>query len=148
MTRNRKALALTLSLCIAGAAYATAQESGASESPPGPDEVVLELEREFFVYPTDGRRDPFVSLAKSEDMGPRFEELRITGIIYSDGGGSVALLEDANNEAHRVRKGTEIGNARVVEIGRTRVVFAVENFGVVRQEQLEMSPKDSDEVKP
>lgn len=144
--RIRDPFVLALCFCIGAAAFALAQDRGDRETPEG--EIVLKLEREYFVYPLEERRDPFVSLAARQDMGPRFEELRVTGIIYSSDGGSVALLSDADGRAHRVRRGMVVGNARVVDIGQTHVVFAVENFGVVRQERLEMRPNETDEVLP
>jgi acyl-coenzyme A thioesterase PaaI-like protein len=39
---------------------------------------------------------------------------------------------------YRVRAGDVVGNARVVEIGRQRVVLAVETFGTIRREMLEL----------
>lgn len=136
----RDRLVLVAALLFLAASPALGQQRGAEQPPAG--EAELKLEREFFIYPRDGRRDPFVSLAARTDMGPRFEELRLSGIIYSPGGGSVLLLTDASGKAHRVRQGGVIGNARVVDIGPNHGVFAVENFGVVRQERLEMKPRE------
>jgi hypothetical protein len=34
--------------------------------------------------------------------------------------------------------GDRVGNTRVIEISQTRVILAVENFGSVRQEMLEL----------
>lgn len=136
-------LAAAFGLCVAGPA--AAQQRAAE--PPSETESQLRLEREFFVYPPEQRRDPFASLAAQQDIGPRFEDLSIAGIIFDAGGGSVALLADADDRSHRVRRGSVIGNARVLEIGPDFVTFAVENFGVVRQERLEMRRQDR-EVQP
>jgi hypothetical protein len=51
---------------------------------------------------------------------------------------SVAMLGDGSGRVYRVRVGDVIGNARVVEIGPMRVVMAVEMFGTIRQEMLEL----------
>ncbi len=72
-------------------------------------------------------------------MGPRFESLSLRGIIYSTGRSrSLALLADTEGRVHRVRVGDMVGNSRIIEIGPTRVVLAVENFGAIRQEILEL----------
>ena len=72
-------------------------------------------------------------------MGPRFESLSLQGIIYSTGRGrSVALINANEGRIYRVRVGDMVGNSRVIEIGPLRVVLAVENFGTIRQEILEL----------
>jgi hypothetical protein len=130
---------LTAALLLAAATPALGQETG-----PGAGEPELKFEREAFVYPGASRRDPFTSLAALKGMGPRFEDLTLQGVIYSPTGGSVALLSDDGGRIYRVRRGETVGNARVLSIAPTRVLFAVENFGVVRQEQLEMKRKDTE----
>lgn len=102
-------------------------------------QITLVYEREVFSYRGAGRRDPFEPLTQDNQMGPRFEELSLQGIIYSDvPRESVALLSGNEDRVFRVRVGDVLGNIRVIEIGPTRVVMAVENFGTIRQEILEM----------
>lgn len=117
-----------------------AQQQPGPPAGPGPgQQITLVYEREVFTYRGGGRRDPFEPLTGENQMGPRFEELSIQGIIYSRvPGRSVALLTGAQDQVHRVRVGDVLGNTRVIEIGPTRVVMAVENFGAIRQEILEM----------
>lgn len=101
--------------------------------------IQLVYEREVYAYSDRGRRDPFRPLTSSDETGPRFEELALQGVIYSTGQGrSLALIADAGGRIYRVRAGDVIGNSRVVEIGPLRVVLAVENFGTIRQEMLEL----------
>jgi len=108
-----------------------------------PDELDLVFEREVFIYPLTNRRDPFSPLSVSD--GPRFEELTLRGIIYSPTPGrSVALLAGPDNRIYRVRRGETVGNARVLDVGPRRVLFAVNNFGVVRQEVLELKRKEQE----
>ncbi len=126
-------------VCAIAAAPAHAQQQAATKSAPA-DEP-LRLVREVFLYPTGSRRDPFESLADRDDLGPRFEELTLTGVIYNPAGGSVALVVATNGRRFRVRRGDVIGNARVLDIAPDRVLFAVETFGVVRQETLERKRK-------
>lgn len=117
----------------ADAAGQQAQRPGAA------DALTLVYDREIFLYVGRARRDPFLPLTNENEMGPRFESLSLRGIIYSTGRqGSVAMLGDAGGRIYRARVGDAIGNATVVEIGPMRVVFAVENFGSIRQEMLEL----------
>lgn len=110
------------------------QEQGRQQS----EQITLVYEREIYSYRGGGRRDPFEPLTDDNEMGPRFEELSLQGIIYSRAGRSVALLRGGEDRVFRVRVGDVIGNVRVLEISPTRVVMAVENFGTIRQEILEM----------
>jgi hypothetical protein len=133
--RGRSLLIAVCALPL-GAATASAQ----STAPPRAAPVVeLEYEREVFRYPVAGRRDPFSALSRRGDLGPRFEELTLHGIIFSAGGGrSVAVVADGSGKRHRVRRGDVIGDAQVLDIGPARVIFSVENFGIQRQEMLEL----------
>lgn len=125
-----------------GVGSAEAQQAGAQQdtsSTATAESITLVYEREVYVYDGDNRRDPFRPLSSADEMGPRFEMLSLQGIIYATGQGrSVALLGDADGRIHRVRIGDVVGNSRVIEIGPTRVVLAVENFGTIRQEILEL----------
>ena len=116
------------------------QAGGAQQRPQGPvTQITLVYDREVYTYRGTGRRDPFEPLTGENQMGPRFEELALQGIIYSRvPGASVALLTGAQDRVHRVRVGDVLGNTRVIEISPTRVVMAVENFGTIRQEILEL----------
>ena len=99
-------------------------------------EPVLVFEREVFSYPGRTRRDPFRPL--TGDEGPLFEDLRINVILYSPNPAeSVVLLSDATNRVYRVRRGETVGQCcTVVDIGPTRIVFSVVDFGIRRQEVL------------
>jgi type II secretory pathway component PulC len=121
---------------MASAGVASAQTT----TPPKKAPVVeLEYEREVFRYPVAGRRDPFSALSRRGDLGPRFDELTLHGIIFSERAGtSVAVLSDGSGKRHRVRRGDVVGDAQVLDIGQTRVVFSVESFGIRRQEVLEL----------
>ncbi|UCC49486.1 MAG: hypothetical protein JSV41_04780 [Gemmatimonadota bacterium] len=102
--------------------------------------------REKFVYPTDNRRDPFISLLTLEDAGPQFENLDLVGIIFGGSHGSVATLIDrATNKRFRLRRGDSAGNARVVEIRPDAVVFQVSQFGVTRSETLRIRREEEEQ---
>lgn len=126
----------------AGATQASAQT--AADKDAGPE---LVFEREVFVYPATHRRDPFVPLIGAGSAA-RFEELALQGIIYSpQADQSVALLVDRTGRIYRVRRGDMVANARVTNIAPRSVLFAVESFGVVRQERLELKRNDPEGVR-
>ena len=134
-------LAAALLALPALAGDAAAQQRPTPPGPPGTaaNELTLVYDREVFTYEGGARRDPFRALTDANDMGPRFESLVLRGIIYSTGRqGSVVLLGDGDGRVFRARVGDVIGNSTVVEIGPLRVVLAVENFGSIRQEMLEL----------
>lgn len=119
-----------------------AQQPAAQQPGKTNEGVDLSYKREVFAYPERGRRDPFLPLTSTAGVGPRFEELALQGIMYSPvRHQSVALLA-AGERIFTVHPGDVVGNARVVEISPTRVVFAVNNFGTVRQQMLELKQKE------
>lgn len=140
-------LILALVLTGATAAGAAAQKPHAkaaadSAKAKARPEPKLAFEREVYTYPGARRRDPYTPVT-GDLSGPRFEDLTLSGIIFSsDPSRSLLLLADASTKkVYRARRGDQVGNARVVEISPARAVFAVDNFGVVRQELLELKRK-------
>lgn len=145
--RDRNA---TYALLAAAALFAFAAPLSAQEQPvdtmhaeapaPGEGEVRLVYEREVFDYTAGNRRDPFRPLVGANgQVGPTFQDLALSGIIYATGRGqSVALVRDRSGKVYRAHKGDIIGNATVLEIRPLEVLFAVEDFGVTRQEMLRL----------
>ena len=72
-----------------GLALAAGPVSGQTPAELGPV-----YEREVFDYPSLGRRDPFRALNEGEQIGPRFEDLSVAGVLYNPAVGSVATLTD------------------------------------------------------
>ncbi|MFQ5689652.1 MAG: hypothetical protein ACE5HQ_05215 [Gemmatimonadota bacterium] len=137
----RKALVAGLTLILAGAPSARAQEAGSAL----PDSTAG-YEREMFTYPGQGRRDPFRPLTAGERIGPRFEDLQLNGVLYSPAVGSVATLTDQKTgKRYRAREGDSLGEIRVVEIRRDSVVFLITSFGINRREVLRVK-KDKEQV--
>lgn len=98
----------------------------------------LIFDREVYNYPGRARRDPFMPLT-GQNAGPLFSDLRLRVILYSENPSqSVVAVSDAANKQYRLRRGDSVGNATVVDIGPTRVVFSVSDFGIRRQEILEL----------
>lgn len=104
------------------------------------------LSREVFEYPAEGRRDPFEPLSTDEELGPRFEDLRLAGVIYSPERGSIAILSDvATQRRYRVWEGDVIGGARLVMVRPDEVEFQVTVFGVSRRDTLRLSTRDKEQ---
>jgi len=126
-----------------------AQDPPEQTPPPSqrPDSVTLVFEREVFVYPQYERRDPFAPLLSGDEAGPRFEGLRLLGIISDpEPGQSVALLgpradrtdDPAAVRTYRVRQGDQLGNIRILQIQETQILVEIEEFGMTEQRIMEL----------
>ncbi len=104
----------------------------------------LAYRREVFAYDAGGRRDPFVSLVTTGVLRPTIADLSLVGIAFAArvGAGSaqsIAIFRDRQTkEQYRVRVGQPLGRMRVASIEPRRVVFAIDEFGVSRQESIVM----------
>jgi hypothetical protein len=123
-----------------------AQQDAAQQTPETPVAMAqagdprLVFEREVFAYPGRARRDPFMPLT-GQNAGILFSDVQLRMILYDENPGrSIVAVSDAANKQYRLRRGDSVGNATVVDIGRTRVVFSVSDFGIRRQEVLELKP--------
>lgn len=146
-----------LGLALLCAPTAARAQSVAVAAPAGAGSVVvapgavagtihLVFDREVYRYAGANRRDPFKPLTSREGMGPMYSDLSLRMIIYSDSPSeSVAVLADGGRKIFRVRRGEVVGNATVVDIGPSRVVFTVEDFGVRRQEIMDLKAKNQKE---
>ena len=94
--------------------------------------------REQYGYARDGRRDPFFSLIATNELRPTMSDLRLTGILYDQGGGhSVATLRDVTtDQQYRVSTGTTLGRMLVSSIRLKSIVFTIDEFGATRQDSL------------
>ena len=94
--------------------------------------------REQYDYARDGRRDPFYSLITTSELRPTMSDLRLTGILFDQGGGhSVATLRDVtSDQQYRVSLGTQLGRMRVSSIRLKSIVFTIDEFGATRQDSL------------
>lgn len=164
MTTARRQLARTarfvamVGLALAASASqrpAGAQEDAAAQEqeqdPPVRPQTNLVFEREVFTYPSFERRNPFATLAANTEGAPRFEQMRLEGIVFSEQPGmSLALLSagrrgtdgaapgTAVGSSRRLRAGERWGNVRIVEIRRTQVVVEVEEFGTTERRTMEL----------
>lgn len=136
--RRRTYALIPVALALAGAVPASAQQPGQE------GEVELVFEREIFTYPAYERANPFAPLV-GDASGPRFEDLRLLGIIHSpDPDRSVVLFgaggggNQQSGRTFRVRRGDVLGNTRIVEVQPTRVIVEVEEFGVTEQHVMEL----------
>jgi hypothetical protein len=122
-----------------------------AQQPSRPDTATLVFEREVFSYPSFERRNPFVRVLSGSEGGPRFEEIQLTGVIFSPnpelsvalfgprgGGTEGANAQQAARRTFRARRGDQLGNVRILEIQPTRVVVEVEEFGLTEQRIMEL----------
>ena len=104
------------------------------------------LEREVYSYAGQGRRDPFKELEAGVELGPRFEDLELSGIIYSPDAGSVVVLVDRSTQRrYRVWEGDVVGGAQLLAVTPDQAVFMVTVFGVSRQETLRLKNSDKEQ---
>lgn len=122
-----------------------AQEAGADEDAARAQPAPV-VDRETYVYSGAGRRDPFKPLEAGDELGPRFEDLELSGIIYSLDAGSIVVLVDRTTlRRYRVWQGDVIGGAELLRVTPDEAVFMVTVFGVSRQETLRLKSKDKEQ---
>ncbi len=93
----------------------------------------------MFTYPSLGRRDPFRPLNAGEQIGPLFEDLQLSGVLFNPTIGSVATVTDQKTgRRYRVREGDVLGDIRVVVIRADEVDFVITSFGISRRETLKV----------
>ncbi len=104
------------------------------------------LEREVYSYTGQGRRDPFRELEAGAELGPRFEDLELSGVIYSPDAGSLVVLVDRSTQRrYRVWEGDVVGGAQLLAVTPDQAVFMVTVFGVSRQETLRLKNSDKEQ---
>lgn len=142
---------LALALALPQAALGQGQEASAAdtaaaadtaEAPKGAADTAT-YRREVFTYPSSERRDPFRPLTAGEGSGVSLDDLVLSGIIHSPAAGSVAVLTDPQTgERHRLREGDRIGDARLVAIHPSRVVFRETRFGASQETVLRLNREE------
>ena len=122
----------SLLFLLAGSALPAA----AQDSSGGP----VVYRREVFQYQRAGRPDPFRSLLNSADLGVRFEDITLLGVIHSPNPNqSVAILSVTGQEGRvRARVGSRIGNITIAAIQPRRIDVLINEFGVARRESLQL----------
>lgn len=98
--------------------------------------------REVFTYDRSRRLDPFRSLLNSADLGVRFEDLTLQGIMYHPNPARSVVILSQRGSTRRIqaRVGDRIGGLTVVAVGPRTVEVIIEEFGVARRETMELSP--------
>jgi hypothetical protein len=154
MTRRLRTLLLVPCASVTAPLALSAQEP--PPPPPPAQQQELVAEREVFTYPAAGRRNPFKPLTSGYDGAPRFDQLRLMGIVFSeDPSASVAVLgtstvqisEDGSQvsiqegNAWYLKVGQSLGNIRVVEIRREQVVVDVEEFGLTERKIMQLQTR-------
>jgi hypothetical protein len=98
--------------------------------------------REVFTYDRARRMDPFRSLLNTADLGVRFEDLTLQGIMYHPNPARSVVILSQRGSTRRIqaRVGDRIGGLTIVAVGPRTVEVIVEEFGVARRETMELSP--------
>ena len=133
-----------VAMCLASVSAGAQQAAKPPVYPPqakppaaaGPANAPVALQREVFVYTPSGRRDPFVSLATTNDLRPLVSDLKLVGVLADPSGRrSVAVLRDLTDKSkqYRVTVGSTLGRMRVARITARDVTFTIEEFGRNRQ---------------
>lgn len=124
---------------LLAAALLAARPAAAQEPPPGP---AILYEREVFEYDRAGRPDPFRSLLNDPELGLRFEDFTLRGVLHNDDPArSVAILSQTGSTRRiQARVGDRLGGMRIAAIRPESVEVVVEEFGVARRETLELRP--------
>lgn len=150
MTRSLPFLVAFVGLCLAPQAAVSQQPPTPPPAQQPPTELVFE--REVFTYPSFQRRNPFLPLTGADQGGPRFEQLRLLGIIFSEvptesvailGTSTIEISEDGAEVtivpglSWYLKAGQAVGNTRIVEIRRDQVVVDVEEFGLTEQKIMQ-----------
>jgi hypothetical protein len=123
----------------AGAGAAAVHSANETSAPANDTSTApIVIMREQYGYGRDGRRDPFYSLISTSELRPTMSDLRLTGILFDQGGGhSVATLRDVTtDQQYRVSTGTQLGRMRVSSIRLKSIVFTIDEFGATRQDSL------------
>lgn len=143
---SRIAAGLLLTVVLISPSGGFAQEAGERSAEASAVDQQTSVDRETFVYPAVERRDPFAPLSAGDELGPRFEDLNLSGIVYSPSTGSIAILTDrATGKRYRVWEGDVIGGAKLVRVRTAEVDFVVTAFGVSRQETLRLKSQDKEQ---
>lgn len=131
------------------------------EPPPQPPQqeaqTELVFEREVYTYPGFEQRNPFRALLAADAGGPRFDQLRLVGVIYyaDRPEASVAVLGTSQidyseegvasiadeGQSWNLKQGETIGNVRIVEIHREQVVVDVEEFGLTDRKIMQLQTR-------
>jgi hypothetical protein len=104
----------------------------------------IEVMRESFAY-GGGTRDPFASLLDATLSGPEFSNLELVGVyqdLRSPSNSVVVLREKVSARRYKLRRGDQVGRARLVQIRPRDAVFTISDFGFERQETLSLRKQE------
>ncbi len=122
-----------------------------SDAPEGSGDLTR-FAREVFTFPPSIPRSPFAPPEDGFESGPRFEALRLIGIVQAKGGSAGVALFRANgaNEPdapriYRAGPGDQVGNCTILELRRDHVLLDVTEFGVATTRVLHLPAPGKEE---
>jgi hypothetical protein len=104
----------------------------------------IEVMRESFAY-GGGTRDPFASLLDVALSGPEFGNLELVGVyqnLRTPSNSVIVLREKVSLRRYKLRRGDQVGRARLVQIRPRDAVFTISDFGFERQETLSLRKQE------
>ena len=124
--------------------------AGAGAARDGERADTVKVVRELFGYTPAGRRDPYRPLISTNALRPLPAELRLTAVAFDPSGvQSVAILRDiTTQQQHRVRTGQVLGRMRILRIRPKAIVFAIEELGFSRTEELTLQESTATRPQP
>jgi hypothetical protein len=124
--------------------------AGATAPRDGERADTVKVVRELFGYLPAGRRDPYRPLISTNALRPLPAELRLTAVAFDPSGvQSVAILRDiTTQQQHRVRAGQVLGRMRILRIRPKAIVFAIEELGFSRTEELTLQESTATRPQP
>jgi len=131
-------------------------ETVATQTKPQSDSVLTELKhidakgremtfvRPIVSYMGKEFRDPFIVAEprKEREFGaeavPDVDDLTLVGVVKSDNGNYLAILQDRNSWGYILGVGDTVSDGKVSAVTDSTVRFDVEEFGVIRPVSLEL----------
>jgi hypothetical protein len=123
---------------------------GAAAEMPNSLEGSALFAREQYVYTSDGRRDPFMSLLDGKFQGSGDGSLVDVGDIHLVGimwGASdkFALVEDSRHRGFVLRVGDPVVNGYISGISKTELQIVQNAFGESQSMSIKLKPKEGDQ---
>jgi hypothetical protein len=129
---------------------AAATVPGATAETPSSLEGSALFAREQYVYSSDGRRDPFLSLLDGKFQGTGdgslvdVGDIHLVGIMWGTSD-KFALVEDSRHRGFVLRVGDPVVNGYISGISKTELQIVQNAFGESQSMSIKLQPKEGDQ---
>ncbi len=123
---------------------------GASAETPNSLEGSALFAREQYVYSSDGRRDPFLSLLDGKFQGSGdgslvdVGDIHLVGIMWGTSD-KFALVEDSRHRGFVLRVGDPVVNGYISGISKSELQIVQNAFGESQSMSIKLKPKEGDQ---